>query len=255
MKIMYMKRSRLVTVLAFVLVLLMVTLYSVEYSSQAVATSAKKPIYSVDTDQKKIAISFDAAWGADKTDSIMDILDSKDCRATFFLVGFWVEKYPDKVKSIAERGFEIGNHSANHPRMSELTAEQMRLELTQASEKIMELTGTTPTVFRPPFGAYNDTLVTTVNELSMHCVQWSIDSLDWKERGVEDLISRTTKKVKNGDILLFHNNSKFILEALPQILDSLKKQGFEIVSVSDLIYTENYIVDNNGVQRQKTESS
>ena len=251
MKILFVKRSGIVAVLACLLIVLTAVLYSVgNGDAPAAALAAKKPVYSVDTKAKKVAVSFDAAWGADKTDGIMDILDSKGANATFFLVGFWVDKYPDKVKSIAERGFEIGNHSANHPRMTKLTQEQMKLELAAVNDKIKELTGTAPTVFRPPFGDYNDAVVQTVNDMSMHCIQWSIDSLDWKELGVQDMIDRTVKKVKAGDIILFHNNSKYILDALPAILDSLIKQGYQIVSVSELIYTENYSVDNNGVQHK-----
>ncbi len=249
MKVLFLKRSGIIAVLSCVLLVLCIMLYP-PASRDVAATAGKKPIYSVDTPNKKIAISFDAAWGADKTAGIMDILDAKGAKATFFLVGFWADKYPDMVRRIASRGFEIGNHTANHPRMSKLTAKQMQLELQSVNDKIKELTGKAPTVFRPPFGDYNDLVVDTVNGMGMHCVQWSIDSLDWKELGVEDMVNRCTKKVKNGDIILFHNNSKYILDALPQILDSLKKQGFEIVSVSQLIYNKDYTVDNNGVQHK-----
>lgn len=249
MKVLFLKRSGIIAVLSCVLLVLCVALYP-PASREAALTVGKKPIYSVDTGNKRVAISFDAAWGADKTAGIMDILDAKGARATFFLVGFWAEKYPDKVKEIASRGFEIGNHTANHPRMSKLTKEQMELEIKSVNNTIKELTGKAPTVFRPPFGDYNDALIETVRGLDMHCIQWSIDSLDWKELGVDDMVSRCTKNVKNGDIILCHNNSKYILDALPRILDGLKKQGFEVVSVSELIHSGDYTVDNNGVQHK-----
>ena len=208
-----------------------------------------KPIYSVETKEKKIAISFDAAWGADKTAGIMDILDQHNVKATFFLVGFWIDKYPDMVKTIAQRGYEIGNHSLNHPHMPQLTKEQMTTELKEVNAKLKELTGKEAALFRPPFGDYNDTLVTTVNELGMHCIQWSVDSLDWKELGVKEMTDRVLKNVKEGSIVLFHNNSKYILDALPGILKELQKK-YEIVPVGELIYTENYTVDRQGIQHK-----
>lgn len=247
MRILFMRRSGIVAVLACLMLIVCAAVFS-SGGEEAVTAAAHKPIYSVDTAEKKVAVSFDAAWGADKTDGIMDILDSAGAKGTFFLVGFWAEKYPEKVKSIAQRGFEIGNHSQNHPKMTKLTAEQMRSELEQVNDRITELTGSTPTVFRPPFGDYNDAVVQTVRGVPMHCVQWSIDSLDWKGLSADAIVERTTKKVKAGDIILFHNNSDHILEALPRVLAALKKQGFSVVSVSELIYTGEYTVDNNGVQ-------
>ena len=148
----------------------------------------KKPIYCVETNDKKIAISFDAAWGADNTEKILDILDSYKVGATFFLVGFWIEKYPDMVKEIDSRGYEIGNHSQNHPKMSQLNTEQMKAEINSVNEKVYNLIGKTPDVFRPPFGDYSDNVIKTMEELQMHTIQWSIDSLDWKEYGKQHLI-------------------------------------------------------------------
>lgn len=249
MKAVFFRRSGIVAVLTCLLVLFCVVLYPPR-DITASAVKGKKPIYSVDTDKKRVAISFDAAWGADKTASIMDILDTNGAGATFFLVGFWVEKYPELVREISQRGYEVGNHSANHPRMSKLTKKQKELELRSVNDAIHKLTGKTPTVFRPPFGDYDDATVEAVNGLGMHCVQWSIDSLDWKEISTEEIVSRCTKGVKCGDIILMHNNSAHILDALPRILEDLKKQGFEVVSVSELIYKEDYYVDNNGIQRK-----
>lgn len=212
--------------------------------------NTEKPIYSVDTEEKKIAISFDAAWGADKTRQIMDICESYGVNATFFLVGFWIEKYPDIVKEIDERGFEIGNHSENHPEMSKLTKEQMIKEIESVNDRVFALTGKRPKVFRPPYGDYNDTLVLTLKELNMNPVQWSIDSLDWKELGRDELVKRVLKKTESGDIILCHNNAKYIPDALPEILETLSSRGFTVCSVSELIYGENYTVDMQGIQHK-----
>ncbi|MBR2861715.1 MAG: polysaccharide deacetylase family sporulation protein PdaB [Clostridia bacterium] len=237
-------------------IVLMTALLAIEYGNTFSSVSAfanaggKKPIYKVDTQEKKVAISFDAAWGADKTEKILDILDSYEVHATFFLVGFWVEKYPEMVKEIDARGYEIGNHSQNHPQMSKLSKEQMKKEITSVNEKISALINKTPTVFRPPFGDYNDCVIETMQELNMHTIQWSIDSLDWKELGKEALVSRVLKKVECGDIILFHNNAKYTPDALPEILEELQARGFSVCSVGELIYKENYFVNNQGIQKE-----
>lgn len=248
MKAFYIDKKFMAIILITVIVILILGVTSALPAFNSKPTAANKPIYCVDCNKKRVAISFDAAWGSDKTKQIMDIVESKNANATFFLVGFWVEKYPELVREMDKRGFEVGNHSSTHPHMSRLSSEQMKLEITTTSEKIRKIIGKDPTVFRPPFGDYNDTLVKTVRSMNMHTIQWDVDSLDWKELGADPMISTVMKKVKNGSIILFHNNAKYITQALPIILDKLKAKGYEIVSVSDLIIKDNYYVDIAGIQ-------
>ena len=210
----------------------------------------KVPIYSVQTDEKKVAISFDAAWGADKTEGIINILKEYKVSATFFLVGFWVEDYPEQTKMVAESGFEIGTHSNTHPDMAKLSKEDMALELNTSIQKIQEATGKTPKLFRAPFGSYNNTLLNVAEKLNLISIQWDVDSLDWKGISAKEICSRITSKVKNGSIILCHNNSKNILQALPLVLDSLKNKGYTITSVGELIYKDNYTIDRAGVQKK-----
>jgi len=218
----------------------------------SVFTNNKKlPIYSVDTDEKKIAISFDAAWGDEFTDDILNTLDKYNVKTTFFLVGFWVDKYPDMVQKIHERGHEVGNHSTTHPHMSKLSKEQIITELKTTGDKIEAITGYQPTVFRPPFGDYNNLLVETAKELGIHTIQWDVDSLDWKEMGVKPVVDRVSKSTTNGSIVLFHNNAKHISEFLPLVLEQLQQQGYEIVPISELIYKDNYTIDHSGRQKRK----
>ena len=239
-------------VLALVLSLTVIAECAAEPESlTALAPSGtNKPIYHVETGEKKVAISFDAAWGADNTRKLLDILDSYHVGATFFLVGFWIDKYPEMVREIAERGYEIGNHSKNHPQMSKLSGEQMLSEIRYVNEKVKELTGKSPTVFRPPYGDYNDLLVTTVQGEGMHAIQWSVDSLDWKEYGRQPLVDRVFKKVESGDIFLFHNNARYTPDALPEILERLLKDGYTVCSVGDLIIKTPYYVDHMGIQHK-----
>ncbi len=140
------------------------------------------PVYSVDTGEKKVAISFDAAWGDEFTGGILDILDTYNVKATFFLVDFWSQKYPDDVKEIAKRGHDIGNHSASHPDMADLTEAEIAQELNTCADTIESLTGRRPTLFRPPYGSYSDTLITTAESLGYQTIQWSVDTCAAEEK-------------------------------------------------------------------------
>lgn len=206
------------------------------------------PIYSVQTDSKKIAITFDAAYGSEETTKIINILKEKNAKATFFLVGFWVEKYPELVKLLDESGIEIGTHSNTHPYMSKLTADQIRVELETSKNLITNITGKPVKFFRPPYGDYNDTLINVCDEIGLKTIQWSVDSLDWKGLNTSQMLARITPDIGNGGIILFHNNSDHIVEALPIIIDTLLEQGYELVCISDLIYEDNYTINNNGIQ-------
>ncbi len=210
--------------------------------------SRKIPIYSVATEEKKIALSFDAAYGADKTEKIMEILSQYDAKATFFLVGFWVDKYGDTAKKIADGGFEIGTHSNTHAHMSKMSASDIASDLSLSISKIETQTGVKPIVFRAPYGEYNDTLIEEASKLNLYTVQWDVDSLDWKGISAEEIRSRVVTRAKEGSIVLFHNNSDHIVEALPGILELLKARGYTFCSVGELIYKDNYVIDNNGRQ-------
>lgn len=215
--------------------------------SQAFAENRKIPIYCVDRDDNYVAISFDAAWGADKTRQIMDVCESYNVKATFFLVGFWIDKYPEMVAEIAARGFEIGTHSNTHPQMSKLNAAKCREELVTSCRKLADITGAPVKVFRPPFGDYNNQLLETATDLGLYTIQWSVDSLDWKGLSAVQIAQRV-QKAKSGDIILCHNNSDHIVEALPLIFEALKLKNLKFCTIGELIYLDNYYVDSNGKQ-------
>ena len=207
------------------------------------------PIYCVETEKKQIAISFDAAWGNDDTEELISILKEYDVPATFFVVGAWVDKYPESVKALSDAGHQVQNHSNTHPNMPQLSTEQMRDEIISCNEKIKSVTGKTPTLFRPPYGDYDNTTIKTLNDLNMYTIQWDVDSLDWKDNATSDSIcKRVTSKVKNGSIVLFHNDADHTPAALPNILKCLKDEGYEFVFISDLIYKKNYEIKHDGTQ-------
>ena len=250
----YVVKSR--TIKIFIAIVLVVVLLSVSIDGATSAqvyfgySTRKVPIYSVDTQEKQVAISFDAAWGADKTQGIMDILKEYNAGATFFLVGFWVDDYPEMAKKIAENGFEIGTHSNTHPDMAKLSKATMKNELETSISKIKTATGQKISLFRAPYGSYNNDLLSTADDLGLKTIQWDVDSLDWKGISAGEIASRVMGKVKNGSIILMHNNADNVLDALRLTLNRLQVAGYKIASISDLIYSENYTIDRNGVQHK-----
>ena len=253
MRILLIRKSLIKQLLLVLLLVTVSVVYTQGYTPGIISVlfnnDRRLPIYSVETDEKKVAISFDAAYGDQYTPQILDILDQYNVKTTFFLVGFWIDKYGDVLEEIHRRGHEIGNHSTTHPQMSKLTVDEIKKELETTGEKIKAVTGKDPILFRPPFGDYNNRVIETAQELGYYCIQWDVDSLDWKEFGVEPVVDRVLKKVNKGSIILFHNNAKYVADFLPIILDRLIKEGYEIVPVSELILKDGYYIDHTGRQR------
>lgn len=208
------------------------------------------PIYSVETEEKKVALSFDAAWGNSDTAKILEILKKHDVKVTFFMTGGWVSSYPDDVKAIHEAGHDLGNHSENHKNMSQLSEEEKTQELMSVHSKVKELTGVEMELFRPPYGDYDDDVILNAEKNGYYTIQWSVDSLDWKDYGKESIIDTVVnhKEMRNGAIILCHNGAKYTAEALDELLTKLKEKGYEIVPISELIYKEDYHMDVTGRQ-------
>lgn len=209
----------------------------------------KVPIYSVETDEKAVALTFDAAWGADKTLKILETLESKDACATFFLVGFWAEKYSDTLKTLSSSDrIEIGTHSSTHPYMSKLTKDKATLELSTSKKLIESITGRTVKLFRPPYGDYSDKVLDIAKEQGLTTIQWDVDSHDWMDITKDEIIKRVVEKSRNGSIVLMHNDGKYTAECLPAIIDGLRARGFTFKTVGELIYDDNYTIDHTGRQ-------
>ncbi len=217
-------------------------------NTQTMKNSGGLPIYGVQTDKKQIAISFDAAWGNEDTEDLINILKKYNIKATFFLVGQWVDNYPNSVKALATAGHSIQNHSNTHPHLTEIGIERARAEITDCNEKIEKLTGEAPTLIRPPYGDYNKDVVSMIENIGMYPIQWSVDSLDWMDITADEIYNNVVPKIKSGSIVLFHNAAKHTPEALPQIIEALQAQGYEFVLIKDLIYKDNYRIDANGIQ-------
>jgi len=215
----------------------------------------KLPVYSVQTTEKKIALSFDCAWGAEDFDSMMETLDKHNVKATFFMTGGFVSDNPECVKTLVEKGHEPGNHSEHHYDMATITAGEMKTEIMDVHKKVKELTGKDMKVFRPPYGSYNNELIDTVYGCDYYPIQWDVDSLDWKGISASEITKRVTGKVTNGSIVLFHNAGEHTPEALPDILDYLLGEGYEIVPISKILLTnEETYIDHTGRQCRSAET-
>ncbi len=209
------------------------------------------PIYYVDTTEKKIAFSFDASWGSEFTPRILEILRENNIKTTFFLTGFWIEKYPDLVKKIVAEGHELGNHTWTHPHLNALDKQSIKQELELVHAALTKLTAVEPKLFRPPFGEYSNKVIETTNELGYLAIQWSIDSLDWKDISKQEVVQRVSSRLHPGAIILFHNNGLHTADALTEIIAQAKKQGYSIVPISELLHqTDWYIDPADGAQKE-----
>lgn len=212
------------------------------------------PIYSVEREEKLVAISFDCAWGNEYTKKLLNEMQAYGVKCTFFTVSFWAEKYKEDLKNIVSAGHEVGTHSKTHSYMSKLSAEQIDEELKYSSKIIEEVTGQKVTLFRPPYGDYDDLLIERAKANGLYTIQWDVDSLDWKNLTATQIATRVISKVKNGSIILCHNNGLHTAESLPLIFADLTKKGYKFVKISELIYKDNYEITVEGRQRLLSEN-
>jgi len=214
----------------------------------AAATRRELPVYSVEREGKYVSLSFDAAWGNEDTQKLIDILGQYGVKATFFVVGDWVDRYPESVKALHDAGHEVMNHSNAHPHMAKLSAQQIISEVSACNDKIEAVTGVRPTLFRCPYGEYDDNVISTIQGMGMTAVQWDTDSLDWKNLTADEIYKRVTGKVQPGSIVLFHNAGLHTPEALPSILEYLQSNGYTAVPVSQILLRGDTYIDHTGRQ-------
>ena len=207
------------------------------------------PIYSVETDEKKVSLTINCAWNADDIDTILDTLSKYKVHVTFFMVGDWVDRFPDAVKKISDAGHEIGNHSDTHPHVNNLSLEKNCEQIKECSDKIEKITGKRSVLYRGPYGEYNDTVIKAAEQEEHKVIQWSLDTLDYKGLTGDEMWNRLKDKLTNGSIVLMHNGTAHTAESLDKLIYNITEKGFEIVKVSDLIYIDNYTIDNNGMQK------
>lgn len=240
-------------IVAFSTVAVLLTMSIMVNSKQVMEVSASStnenlPIYNVQTEEKKVALTMNCAWNADDIDSILETLDKSQVKITFFIVGDWADKYPEAVKKIYEHGNEIGNHSNTHKHVNKLSSEKNVEEIEKASEKLKQITGQDVNLYRCPYGEYNDTVINAAKQINYYTIQWSLDTLDYTGLTGDKMWERLDNKLKNGDIILMHNGTEHTADSLEMIINNIQKKGYEVVKTSDLIYKDNYEINSNGTQ-------
>ena len=239
---------KMMTVLSVLLAITVMSgLVAGQYISSASATK-KLPIYSVQTDKKEVASTFDAAWTNQDTDELIKILKKHKATATFFIVGDWADRFPESVRAFYDAGHTIANHSDTHKAFSKCSREEIRKEITACNEKLEKIIGEEITLVRAPSGDYTKESLEVAESLGMKTIQWNCDSLDYTKISVEEIVNRVVNGTQNGSVILFHNGVENTAEALDRILTNLEKQGYSFVSVNDLIYKDNYYLDYTGKQ-------
>ena len=233
-------------------VLLFCVANTINLNENAVQTSAKAqkllPIYNVQTEEKKVAFTMNCAWNADDIDSILKTLEDNNTKITFFMVGDWIEKFPEAAKKISDAGHEIASHSDTHPHVNNLSYEKNIEEIEKSNDKIEKITGKRTNIYRAPYGEYNDTVIKAATDKGYYTIQWNLDTLDYNGLTGDEMWNRIKDKLNSGDIILSHNGTKNTANSLDMLIKNIKQKGFEVVRISDLIYKEGYSINANGAQ-------
>ena len=248
MKVLWIRKRHMV--LLGGLLLAFAVFWTVNAPANVAASVATRqlPIYCVDRNDNVISISFDAAWGNEDTQKLIDILARYDVKTTFFVVGEWVDKYPESVRALHDAGHEIMNHSKDHAHYNSLSTEEIIADVNACNDKIEAITGVRPTLIRCPYGEYDDHVIAAIRSIGMEPIQWDTDSLDWKDLSAAEITKRVTGKAKSGSICLFHNAALHTPEALPSILEYFKNNGYTVVPISKILLTGEYYMDHTGKQ-------
>ena len=222
-----------------------------EKTVETASTKKQLPVYSVNINEANIALTINCAWNADDIDLILQTLEKQQVKVTFFMVGDWIEKNEDAAKKIHEAGHELANHSYSHPHVNNLSYDENVEQIKKCSDLIQKITGNSSTLYRGPYGEYNDTVIQAAKDNNHITIQWSIDTLDYNSLTGEQMWERIEPKLENGSIILMHNGTENTATSLDMLITKIKEKGYNIVKVSELIYKENYTIDNNGVQHKE----
>lgn len=248
MKIFLVRKRHLLLGAGAILALMIFCAVNVPTAVTASVATRQLPIYCVERSDNLISISFDAAWGNEDTQKLIDILAQYGVKVTFFVVGEWVDKYPESVKALHDAGHEIMNHSNTHAHYNSLSAAEIIADINACNDKIEAITGVRPTLIRCPYGEYDDHVIAAIRSIGMEPIQWDVDSLDWKDLSASEITKRVTGKVQSGSICLFHNAALHTPEALPSILEFFKQNGYTVVPISQVLLSGEYYMDHTGKQ-------
>ena len=254
MKIAYIRHGK-IKLIFFTILIVLLAIFALHSAGRSAAqnvskaASTKLPIYCTDNENREIQLTINCAWGADDIEDTLNTLDHYEVKATFFVLGTWAEQYPDQLKMIYERGHEIGNHSYSHKLPSKSTEAQLAEEIDKCNVAVEKIIGFRPELYRAPSGDITDTVLALAEERAMYNIKWSVDSIDWrKDMTKENILNRVLGRTASGSILLFHNDTQYTKDILPEIIDRLQKEDYKFVKVSSLIYKTDFYIDNTGKQ-------
>ncbi|MEK3719678.1 polysaccharide deacetylase family sporulation protein PdaB [Paenibacillus sp. FSL H8-0034] len=232
------KKIKQVFIIAVAIIFAIGIIYSERDQVTVFSQSEPAAIYSVQTEKKWIALTFDISWGDKRTEPILKILEDKGVKnATFFLSSPWSKDHPEMVQRIVKGGWEVGSHGHKHVNYSSLNDDEIRTQIQTANQILNQVTGKNPNLIRLPNGDFDKRVLRIANELNYTVIQWDTDSMDWMNKGVDNIINRVVSKAHPGDIVLMHasDSVKQTHEALPVIIDQLRAKGYEFVTVSELM--------------------
>lgn len=210
-------------------------------------SSSEIPIYSVMREDNKIALTFNCAWGNEDIPQILEILKNHNIKSTFFVVGEWAEKYPDDLKKIDSAGHEIGSHSYSHAHYKEMSYNDILKDMDKCDNAIEKTINKNISLIRAGYGEYDNEVLKACKNSGRTYIQWSVDSLDYKAENADSILKRVSDKTNAGDIILMHTGTAYTASALDSMLSVLEKH-YSFVPVSELIYKDNFIIDNSGKQ-------
>ena len=241
----YLFRLRTLLIAAGAAIAAAVAITAVSTAITAAGKDRELPIYSVKTDGS-IALTFNCAWGNEDIDDILSTLSRYDCKATFFIVGDWAERFPESVQKIVSEGHEIGSHSYDHKDYTKLSGEVIEEDIAKADKAISDACGVTPHLLRVPSGAYNDDVIRACRKAGKKCIQWSVDSIDYSAASAEEIYERVMSKASDGSIILMHTGTQATAISLPRILDGLCG-SYTLRTVSALTDFDSFTIDNTGM--------
>lgn len=193
-----------------------------------------QPIFQGNPAQPHIALACNVFWGEEYLPDMLKTLDENNVHITFFIGGSWANKYPEVLKDLANRGHELGNHTYSHPHPNNLSKEKNKEQIIKTEELVASITGVKTNLYAPPYGEYNNTVLLAAQELNYTTTMWSIDTIDWKRPSPDVIKERVLKKLHNGAIILMHPTAP-TAQALPELIAEIKKRGYTITTVSDIL--------------------
>ena len=229
----------------------LIIIFAVFGSVTASAEAGKMPVCRAGRGDNKVALTFTCAWDATDTDKLLEALSAANAKATFFVTGEFCDTHPDAVRSMSKAGHSVQNCSDRNIHIKGMNINDLIADTKTAAQKIKALTGKEPVLYRAPFGDWDDKALTTIEGMGYIPVQWDVDSKDLDDPDAASVRKRITENTDSGSIILFHNDCAVTANALPQILTELKQKGFELAKAEDVVFSDNYITDEKGVQQYR----